>query len=147
MLRVLVMNGPNLNLLGTRETEVYGTTTLGDIEGLIVARAAEIGVDVTFYQSNHEGSLIDQLHEARGTCNGVVLNPGAYTHYSYAIRDAIAAIGLPVIEVHLSDITSREDFRAISVTAPVCIGQVSGLGPDSYLEGLQRLVSHLREED
>lgn len=147
MLRVLVMNGPNLNLLGTRETAVYGTTTLGDIEAMVVSRAAELGIDVTFYQSNHEGSLIDRLHEAMGTCGGVVLNPGAYTHYSYAIRDAIAAIGIPVIEVHLSDIGSREDFRSVSVTAPVCIGQVSGLGPNSYLEGLQRLVSHLREED
>lgn len=147
MLRVLVMNGPNLNLLGTRETDVYGTATLEDIEGMCVEKAAELGVDVTFYQSNHEGSLIDRLHEARGTCNGVVLNPGAYTHYSYALRDAISAVDLPVVEVHLSDITAREDFRAISVTAPVCIAQISGLGPDSYLKGLDTLVEHLREED
>ena len=146
VLRVLVMNGPNLNLLGTRETDVYGTATLEDIEGMVVGRAADLGVDVTFYQSNHEGALIDRLQDAQGTCNGVVLNPGAYTHYSYAIRDAIAAIGLPVVEVHLSDINEREDFRAISVTAPVCISQISGLGPDSYLEGLETLVSHLREE-
>ena len=147
MLRVLVMSGPNLNLLGTREPGIYGSATLEDIEAMVVGRAAELGVDVTFYQSNHEGSLIDRLQEAMSDCNGVVLNPGAYTHYSYAIRDAIAAVGLPVIEVHLSDINSREDFRAISVTAPVCIGQVSGLGPESYLEGLERLVSHVREED
>lgn len=147
MLRVLVMNGPNLNLLGTRETDVYGTATLEDIEGMCVAKAAELGVDVTFYQSNHEGSLIDRLHEARGTCNGVVINPGAYTHYSYALRDAIAAIGLPVVEVHLSDITAREDFRAVSVTAPVCIGQIAGLGAASYLQGIETLVTHLREEN
>ncbi len=147
MLRVLVMNGPNLNLLGTRETGVYGTTRLDDIEGMCVAKAAELGVDVTFYQSNHEGSLIDRLHEAMGSCDGVVMNPGAYTHYSYAIRDAIAAIGLPVVEVHLSDITAREDFRKISVTGPVCIGQVAGLGPGSYLTGLEVLVTHLRKED
>lgn len=146
MLRVLVMNGPNLNLLGTREPDVYGSTTLEDIERMIVERAASLGVDVTFFQSNHEGSLIDRLQEARGTCSGVVLNPGAYTHYSYAIRDAIAAIDLPVVEVHLSDINAREEFRKVSVTAPVCIGQISGLGPDSYLEGLDLLVARLREE-
>jgi 3-dehydroquinate dehydratase-2 len=147
MLRILVMNGPNLNLLGTRETDVYGTATLEDIEGMCVAKAAELDVDVTFYQSNHEGSLIDRLHEARGTCNGVVMNPGAYTHYSYALRDAIAAVELPVVEVHLSDIANREPFRAVSVTEPVCIAQISGLGPDSYIKGLEVLVQHLRKEE
>lgn len=147
MLRVLVMNGPNLNLLGTRETDVYGTTTLEDIEGMCVTKAADLGVDVTFYQSNHEGSLIDRLHEARGSVAGVVINPGAYTHYSYALRDAIAAVELPTVEVHLSDITAREEFRRVSVTAPVCIAQVSGLGPESYLQGIETLVTHLHEED
>lgn len=147
MLRILVMNGPNLNLLGTRETDVYGTATLEDIEGMCVAKAADLGVDVTFYQSNHEGSLIDRLHEARGSCNGVVLNPGAFTHYSYAIRDAIAAVALPVVEVHLSDIHGREDFRAVSVVEPVCIAQIAGLGAESYLKGLETLVEQLRKED
>lgn len=147
MIRILVMNGPNLNLLGTREVDVYGTATLEDIEGMCVAKAADLGVDVTFYQSNHEGSLIDRLHEARGTCNGVVFNPGAYTHYSYALRDAIAAIELPVVEVHLSDINAREDFRAVSVTAPVCITQISGQGPASYTNGIETLVTHLQKED
>lgn len=147
MLRVLVMNGPNLNLLGTREPEVYGLLSLDDIEGMIAAHGADLGVDVTFFQSNHEGALIDRLHEAMGTCDGVVFNPGAYTHYSYALRDAISATGLPVVEVHLSDISAREEFRAVSVTAPVCIAQIAGLGADSYVAGLDALVTHLREED
>ncbi|MDO8880746.1 MAG: type II 3-dehydroquinate dehydratase [Coriobacteriia bacterium] len=147
MLRVLVMNGPNLNLLGTRETDVYGTLTLGQIEAMIAERAAEVGVDVSFFQSNHEGGLIDRYHEAMGSYDGVVLNPGAYTHYSYALRDAIVATSLPTVEVHLSDIAAREDFRAISVTAPVCLGQIAGLGAESYLVGLERLVSYLREEE
>jgi 3-dehydroquinate dehydratase-2 len=145
--RVLVLHGPNLNLLGVREPDVYGHITLDDIDGALAVRADELGVDVSFFQSNHEGAIIDRLHEARGTCDGVVLNPGAYTHYSYAIRDAIAGIGLPVIEVHLSDISAREEFRAISVTAPVCIGQVAGGGLRSYIDGLDLLVRHLREED
>jgi 3-dehydroquinate dehydratase-2 len=140
------MNGPNLNLLGRRETDVYGTRTLGEIEAMVAQRAEELGVEVAFFQSNHEGALIDRLHEAMGDVDGVVLNPGAYTHYSYALRDAIAAVELPTIEVHLSDISAREDFRRVSVTEPVCIGQVAGLGPDSYVAGLDRLVAHIRGE-
>jgi 3-dehydroquinate dehydratase-2 len=146
VLRILVLSGPNLNLLGRRETDVYGTRTLGEIETMVAQRAGDLGVQVTFFQSNHEGALIDRLHEAIGDVDGVVFNPGAYTHYSYALRDAIAAIELPVIEVHLSDITAREEFRAVSVTAPVCIGQVAGLGPDSYVVGLERLVASIRDE-
>lgn len=146
MLRVLVMNGPNLNLLGIREPEVYGSLTLDEIEALVAQHAEDLGVQVAFFQSNHEGALIDRLHEAMGDVDGVVFNPGAYTHYSYAIRDAIAATSLPVVEVHLSDISAREDFRAVSVVEPVCIDQVSGLGAESYVVGLERLVARLREE-
>lgn len=146
MLRVLVMSGPNLNLLGVREPGVYGTTTLVGIEAMVATRAADLGVDVSFYQSNHEGALIDRLHAAMGEFDAVVFNPGAYTHYSYALRDAISASGLPVVEVHLSDITAREEFRRLSVTEPVCIAQITGLGPQSYVAGLEAAVSHVRKE-
>lgn len=146
MIRVLVLNGPNLNLLGVREPDVYGTATLGDIEALVAERAAEHGVVVGFVQSNHEGTLIDTLHAAMGDYDAVVFNPGALTHYSYALRDAVAAIGLPVVEVHLSDISAREDFRKVSVIEPVCVEQISGQGAGSYVAGLDAAVAHAKGE-
>ena len=140
---VLLLNGPNLNLLGTRETEVYGTTTLDDIVAGIEAHAAQFDVTIEAYQSNIEGELIDRLHAARGTVDGVVFNPGAFTHYSYALRDAIAATDLPVIETHLSNVHAREEFRHRTVLAAVCLGVVAGFGPDSYRVAFDALVRHL----
>ncbi len=147
MRRIAVLNGPNLNLLGTREPEIYGTLTLADIESLIAAYAAERGLDVRYEQYNGEGRMVDALQRLARWADGIVINPAAYTHYSIAIRDAIAAIPTPVVEVHLSDLAERakrEPFRAISVTADVCIAQISGLGASSYLRGIDALLAHDR---
>lgn len=143
-LRILVLNGPNLNLLGTREPEVYGTTTLDEIAASLDRWAADHNVELDHHQSNHEGGLVDRLHEARGRCDGVVFNPGAYTHTSVALRDAIVATELPVVETHLSNVHAREEFRRHSYLAPVCVGVVSGFGPESYQTALGALVAHLR---
>lgn len=143
MKKVLIVNGPNLNLLGKREPGVYGRDSYEAVCGRIAARARELGMEPSFFQSNSEGALIDALHQAMDVYDGVVLNAGAYTHYSYAIRDAIAAIRLPVIEVHLSNIHAREEFRHTSVLAPVCRGQISGFGPVSYLLALQALAEEV----
>jgi 3-dehydroquinate dehydratase-2 len=142
-MRILIMNGPNLSLLGTREPDVYGTVTLGDIEARLAELAAELGVGVGFASSNHEGELIDAIHAARSEYEGVIFNPGALTHYSYALRDAVSAGGIPVIEVHLSNIHAREPFRAKSVIAAACVGQVTGFGAMSYELALRAMVSHL----
>jgi 3-dehydroquinate dehydratase-2 len=128
-------------MLGVREPEIYGTLTLNEINHQLLEKGKELGVELDFFQSNHEGSIIDKIQESYGIAKGMVINPGAYTHYSIAIRDAIAAVGIPAVEVHLSDINSREDFRKISVIKSVCVKQIWGKGLHSYLEALEFLVN------
>jgi 3-dehydroquinate dehydratase-2 len=137
---ILVLHGPNLNLLGEREPEVYGTMTLAQLNAKLKAHAKKQKAAVKIFQSNHEGALIDLIHEHRKWAKGLVFNPGAYSHYSYALRDAVSAGRIPAIEVHLSDISKREEFRRVSVIAPVCLAQISGKGAGSYLEALDRLL-------
>ncbi len=141
--KILLINGPNMNMLGIRQPEIYGHDTLETIEKLTVARAAELGYECECFQSNHEGSIVDEIHRAYGRVAGIVMNPAAYTHYSYAIADAVSAVGLPVVEVHMSDIQNRESFRKNSVILPYCIGQVAGHGKESYALGVEMLVKHL----
>ncbi len=136
MKKVLVVNGPNLNLLGVREKGVYGSETLLDIAKAVNITSEELGLETDFIQSNHEGEIIDRLHAARGVYQAVIINAGAYTHYSIAIRDAIKSIEIPTIEIHLSNIHSREEFRHTSVIAPVCAGQICGFGKMSYILAL-----------
>lgn len=141
------MHGPNLNLLGTREPEIYGYTTLDDINTMIAARAAEAGIETAFYQSNHEGDLVDAIQQANHKFDFIIFNAAAFTHYSIAIRDAIAAIDVPVIEVHLSNIHQREEFRHTSVLAPVAMGQICGLGVESYLAALEAIIYKLNRAE
>jgi 3-dehydroquinate dehydratase II len=140
MNKYLILNGPNLNMLGVRDPNVYGTESLEDIERNLRQAAEELGISIDFYQSNHEGQLIDRLHQAYGMYTGIVINAGAFTHYSYAIRDALAAIRIPFVEVHISNIHAREDFRHHSVLAPIAEGQIAGLGTYGYELALRAIV-------
>ena len=142
-MKILVLNGPNLNLLGTREPDKYGTQTLADIENFIKVEALKLYVEVDFYQSNVEGELVNKIQEAKGNFDGIVMNPAAYTHTSVAIRDAILAVNIPTVEIHLSNIHTREEFRKTSLTAPACIGQITGFGANSYKLGLIAINNYL----
>lgn len=141
--RILVLHGPNLNLLGTREPGVYGRLTLADIGERLEALGKELGARVDCFQSNHEGALLDRIHAARGAADGILINPGAFTHTSIALRDALLAVGIPTVEVHLSNVHAREEFRRRSYISDVVLGVVTGFGPDSYLLGLRALVAAL----
>jgi 3-dehydroquinate dehydratase-2 len=141
--QILLLNGPNLNLLGTRQPDVYGRITLADIVRLTTEHAAQYGYSIRAEQSNHEGGLVDILHDSRGWADGVVFNAGAYTHTSIALRDAISSVELPVVEVHLSNIHAREEFRHVSMLAPVCVGQIAGFGWRSYILGIDALLGKL----
>ena len=148
MREILVLNGPNLNLLGSREPEIYGSATLEDIQANLKQAALDLELDITLshFQSNSEGALIDALHDAMGRIDGVVFNPGAYAHTSIALRDAVAAVGYPVVEVHLSNIHAREEFRRVSMVAEACAGTISGFGPRSYTLGLLALAGILEND-
>lgn len=144
-LRILVLHGPNLNLLGAREPAIYGTTTMAEIDENLLAAAKQAGAEVVAFQSNHEGALVDRIQEAPARFEGILINPGAFTHTSVALRDALAATGLPVVEVHLSNVHAREEFRRHSFVSPIAAGVVCGFGWRSYVLGLEGLLGRLRD--
>ncbi len=146
-MKILVIHGPNLNLLGTREPDVYGAFTLDDINGSLTRLASELGCEISVIQSNSEGTLVDAIQSAQREFHGILINPAAYTHTSVALRDAISAVALPTVEVHLSNIHKREEFRRHSYIAPVAIGQIAGFGLDSYLLGLRALIHFLQQKN
>jgi 3-dehydroquinate dehydratase-2 len=143
--KILVLNGPNLNLTGMREPAHYGSATLDEINSALSEAAASLGIDTVFFQSNHEGDIIDYIHSAIDNFDGIILNAGAFTHYSYAIRDAIAAVKVPTVEVHMSNVHAREEFRHTSVIAPVCIGSIAGFGSFSYHLALAALIERFKK--
>lgn len=143
-MKILILNGPNLNLLGTREPDKYGKMTLSDIENYVRTIAGQLNVEVDFYQSNIEGEIVNKIQAAKGEYDGIVMNPAAYTHTSVAIRDALLAVQIPTVEIHISNIHTREEFRKTSLTAPACIGQITGFGSDSYKLGLIAIVDYLK---
>lgn len=145
-MKILVIHGPNLSLLGQRETDIYGSITLEDINSALSKKASSLKVELEIFQSNSEADIIDKVISEKDDIAGILINPAAYTHTSVAIRDCIAGVNLPTVEVHISNVYAREDFRKTSLIAPVCIGQISGFGLDSYLLGLEALVSYLRRE-
>ncbi|MDD3436479.1 MAG: type II 3-dehydroquinate dehydratase [Candidatus Gastranaerophilales bacterium] len=144
-MKFLIINGPNLNMLGTREPETYGTKTLADIEKDLYAYSFELGIDIETHQSNIEGEIIDKIQQALGNFDGIVINPGGYTHTSVAIRDAISAVNLPCVEVHMTNVHAREEFRQTFLIAPVCIGQITGFGQNSYKLGMKALTDYLKK--
>ncbi len=143
-MKILFLNGPNLNLLGTREPDKYGSQTLEDIENFVRSESKQYDIEIDFYQSNIEGEIVDKIQQAKGVYDGIVLNPAAYTHTSVAIRDALLAVRIPTVEIHLSNIHTREEFRKTSLTAPACIGQITGFGANSYKLGLIAIKDYLK---
>lgn len=146
-MKIMVINGPNINMLGTREVGVYGESTYADLENYIEGYAEKLGVEAVVMQSNSEGDIIDYIHYSLGTCDAIVINPGAYTHYSYAIFDALKAVNLPTVEVHISNIHKREEFRHKSVTAPACMGQICGLGFRGYTLAIDYLIENVNKNE